>query len=157
MSRNTDNHFGLAPMKSIGRSSFKRPCIHSTTFNTGELIPFYTDEVLPGDTCKMKTSALIRMTTPIYPVMDNAWLDTYYFFVPRRLLWEHWEEFMGENKQDAWTQTTEYTIPQVTSPKNGWIKGTIAEKILGNQKRTESVDAMYFRCYATIFNEWFRN
>ena len=157
MSRNTDNHFGLAPMKSIGRSSFKRPCIHSTTFNTGELIPFYTDEVLPGDTCKMKTSALIRMTTPIYPVMDNAWLDTYYFFVPRRLLWEHWEEFMGENKQDAWTQTTEYTIPQVTSPKGGWIKGTIAEKILGNQKRTESVDAMYFRCYATIFNEWFRN
>ena len=157
MSRNTDNHFGLAPMKSIGRSSFKRPCIHSTTFNTGELIPFYTDEVLPGDTCKMKTSALIRMTTPIYPVMDNAWLDTYYFFVPRRLLWEHWEEFMGENKQDAWTQTTEYTIPQVTSPEGGWIKGTIAEKILGNQKRTESVDAMYFRCYATIFNEWFRN
>lgn len=157
MSRNTDNHFGLAPMKSIGRSSFKRPCIHSTTFNTGDLIPFYTDEVLPGDTCKMKTSALIRMTTPINPVMDNAWLDTYYFFVPRRLLWEHWEEFMGENKVDAWTQTTEYTIPQVTSPEGGWTKGTIAEKILGNQKRTESVDACYFRAYALIFNEWFRN
>lgn len=157
MSRNTDNHFGLAPMKNIGRSSFKRPCIHSTTFNTGELIPFYTDEVLPGDTCKMKTSALIRMTTPINPVMDNAWLDTYYFFVPRRLLWEHWEEFMGENKNDAWTQTTEYTIPQVTSPEGGWIKGTIAEKILGNMKRTESVDACYFRAVALIFNEWFRN
>ena len=157
MSRNTDNHFGLAPMKSIGRSSFKRPCIHSTTFNTGDIIPFYAEEVLPGDTCKMKTSALIRMTTPINPVMDNAWLDTYYFFVPRRLVWEHWEEFMGENKTDAWTQTTEYTIPQVTSPTGGWIKGTIAEKILGNMKRTESVDACYFRAYALIFNEWFRN
>lgn len=157
MSRNTDNHFGLAPMKSIGRSSFKRPCTHSTTFNTGEIIPFYAEEVLPGDTCKMKTSALIRMTTPINPVMDNAWLDTYYFFVPRRLVWEHWEEFMGENKTDAWTQTTEYTIPQVTSPEGGWTKGTIAEKILGNMKRTESVDACYFRAYALIFNEWFRN
>lgn len=157
MSRNIEYHFGIAPMKSINRSTFERPCIHTTSFSTGDLIPFYTDEVLPGDTCKMKTSALIRMATPINPVMDNAWLDTYYFFVPRRLLWEHWEEFMGENKTDAWTQTTEYTIPQVTSPEGGWIKGTIAEKILGNQKRTESVDACYFRAYALIFNEWFRN
>lgn len=157
MSRNTDNHFGLAPMKSIGRSAFKRPCIHSTTFNTGDIVPFYVDEVLPGDTCKMKTSALIRMTTPINPVMDNSWLDTYYFFVPRRLVWEHWAEFMGENKTDAWTQQSEYQIPQVTSPTGGWTKGTIAEKITGNQNRTESLDACYFRAYALIFNEWFRN
>ena len=157
MSRNTDNHFGLAPMKNIGRSSFKRPCLHSTSFNTGDIVPFYVDEVLPGDTCKMKTSALVRMTTPINPVMDNAWMDTYYFFVPRRLVWEHWEEFMGENKTDAWTQQSEYQIPQVTSPENGWIKGTIAEKITGCQGRKMSLDACYFRAYALIFREWFRN
>ena len=157
MSRNTDNHFGLAPMKNIGRSSFKRPCLHSTSFNTGDIVPFYVDEVLPGDTCKMKTSALIRMTTPINPVMDNAWMDTYYFFVPRRLVWEHWEEFMGENKTDAWTQQSEYQIPQVTSPEGGWTKGTIAEKITGCQGRTMSLDACYFRAYALIFREWFRN
>ena len=157
MSRNTDNHFGLAPMKNIGRSSFKRPCLHSTSFNTGDIVPFYVDEVLPGDTCKMKTSALIRMTTPINPVMDNAWMDTYYFFVPRRLVWEHWEEFMGENKTDAWTQQSEYQIPQVTSPEGGWTKGTIAEKITGCQGRKLSLDACYFRAYALIFREWFRN
>lgn len=157
MSRNTNNHFGLAPMKNIGRSSFKRPCLHSTTFNTGDIVPFYVDEVLPGDTCKMKTSALVRMTTPINPVMDNAWMDTYYFFVPRRLVWEHWEEFMGENKTDAWTQQSEYQIPQVTSPIGGWEKGTIAEKITGCQGRTMSLDACYFRAYALIFREWFRN
>lgn len=157
MSRNTDNHFGLAPMKDIRRSSFKRPCIHSTSFNTGELIPFYSDEVLPGDTCKMKTSALIRMTTPIYPVMDNAWLDTYYFFIPNRLLWEHWEEFMGENKTDAWTQKSEFQIPQVVAPKGGWTKGTIAEKIFGCQGREFSATALYFRAYAKCFNEWFRS
>ena len=157
MSRNTDNHFGLAPMKNIGRSSFKRPCLHSTSFNTGDIVPFYVDEVLPGDTCKMKTSALVRMTTPINPVMDNAWMDTYYFFVPRRLVWEHWEEFMGENKTDAWTQQSEYQIPQVTSPEGGWTKGTIAEKITGCQGRKMSLDACYFRAYALIFREWFRN
>lgn len=157
MSRNTDNHFGLAPMKSIGRSSFKRPCLHSTSFNTGDIVPIYVDEVLPGDTCKMKTSALVRMTTPINPVMDNAWMDTYYFFVPRRLVWEHWEEFMGENKTDAWTQQSEYQIPQVTSPQGGWTKGTIAEKITGCQGRKMSLDACYFRAFALIFREWFRN
>lgn len=157
MSRNTDNHFGLAPMKDIRRSSFKRPCIHSTSFNTGELTPFYSDEVLPGDTCKMKTSAVIRMTTPIYPIMDNAWLDTYYFFIPNRLLWEHWEEFMGENKTDAWTQTSEFQIPQVTAPEGGWTKGTIAEKIFGVQGREFSATALYFRAYAKCFNEWFRS
>lgn len=157
MSRNTESHFGMAPMKTIRRSSFKKPHSHKTTFNTGELVPIYAEEVLPGDTAKIHTASLVRMTTPINPVMDNAWMDTYYFFVPRRLIWEHWKEFMGENTQDAWTQTVEYQIPQTLSPENGWEKGTIAEKILGIQGRKCSVDSSYFRAYALIFNEWFRN
>lgn len=157
MSRNTDNHFGNAPTKNIGRSSFKRPFSHKTTFNTGDIVPIYAEEVLPGDTAKVHTASLIRMTTPIAPVMDNAWMDTYYFFVPRRLVWEHWREFMGENTTDAWTQEIEYTIPQLTSPKNGWVKGTVGEKLYGIQGRETSVDACYARAYALVYNEWFRN
>lgn len=159
MSRNTDSHFGNAPMKNIKRSSFKRPCTLSTTFNTGEIIPILSEEVLPGDTCKMKTNSLVRMTTPIYPVMDNAWMDTYYFFVPRRLVWEHWKEFMGENTTDAWTQETEYQIPQLQIPEGGWNKGTLGEKLYGIQSRAggSTVDACYARAYTLIFNEWFRN
>lgn len=146
-------------MKNIKRSSFKRPCTLSTTFNTGEIIPILSEEVLPGDTCKMKTNSLVRMTTPIYPVMDNAWMDTYYFFVPRRLVWEHWKEFMGENTTDAWTQETEYQIPQLQIPEGGWNKGTLGEKLYGIQKRAAgaTVDACYARAYTLIFNEWFRN
>lgn len=97
------------------------------------------------------------MATPIAPIMDNAWMDTYFFFVPRRLVWEHWREFMGENTTDAWTQEIEYTIPQLTTPKNGWIKGTVGEKLYGIQGREASVDACYARAYALIYNEWFRN
>lgn len=157
MSRNTDNHFGLAPNKTIGRSSFKRPHSHKTTFNTGDIVPIYADEVLPGDTCKMHTASLVRMTTPINPVMDNAWMDTYYFFVPRRLVWDHWKEFMGENTTDAWTQEVDYQIPQLTTPEGGWNKGTVGEKLYGIQGRQGSVDACYARAFALIYNEWFRN
>lgn len=157
MSRNTDNHFGNAPIKNIGRSSFKRPFSHKTSFNTGDIVPIYADEVLPGDTAKIHTAMLIRMTTPINPVMDNAWIDTYYFFVPRRLVWEHWKEFMGENTTDAWTQEIEYTIPQLKTPDGGWVKGTVGEKLYGIQGRVANVDACYARAYALVYNEWFRN
>ena len=157
MSRNTDNHFGNAPTKDIGRSSFKRPFSHKTTFNTGDIVPIYAEEVLPGDTAKVHTACLIRMTTPIAPVMDNAWCDTYFFFIPRRLVWEHWREFMGENTTDAWTQEIEYTIPQLTTPSGGWRKGTVGEKLYGIQGRSASVDACYARAYALVYNEWFRN
>ena len=157
MSRNTDSHFGQAPMKDIRRSSFKRPHSHKTTFNTGEIVPIYAEEVLPGDTAKIHTASLVRMSTPIAPVMDNAWMDTYYFFIPRRLVWDHWKEFMGENTTDAWTQDTEYQIPQLTAPSGGWTKGTIGEKLFGIQGREASVDACYTRAYALVFNEWFRN
>lgn len=157
MSRNTDSHFGNIPLKNIKRSKFKMPCTYSTTGNTGEIIPFYSAEVLPGDTANIRTSMLIRMTTPIAPVMDNAWADTYYFFIPRRLVWDHWAEFMGENTNDAWTQTTEYTIPQLTTPEGGWTKGTLGEKLYGIQGREGSVDACYARAYTLVFNEWFRN
>lgn len=98
------------------------------------------------------------MTTPIAPVMDNAWIDTYYFFIPRRLVWEHWKEFMGENTTDAWTQETEYTIPKTTAPEGGWAKGSLAS-YMGARINTDNIwiDSCYLRAYSLIYNEWFRN
>lgn len=158
MNRNTDDHFGNVPSKSMRRSKFKRDCTYSTTINAGEIGIMYADEILPGDTVKLHLNELIRMTTPIYPVLDNSWIDTYFFFVPRRLVWNHWKEFMGENSTDAWTQETQYQIPQVTAPEGGWEKGTIAHMI-GARMNTDgiSIDACYTRAYTLIFNEWFRN
>lgn len=158
MNRNVESHFGHIATKDIRRSKFKRDCSHKTTFSTGEIIPIYVDEVLPGDTVKLNVSELVRMTTPIDPVMDNAWMDTYFFFVPSRLVWEHWKEFMGENTTDAWTQETEYEIPQLTAPETGWDVHSIAARI-GARANTPniSIDARYTRAYTLIFNEWFRN
>lgn len=162
MSRNTDAHFGNIPTKDIRRSKFKMPFRHLTSFNTGDIIPIFHKEVLPGDTFQLNESMVVRMTTPIAPVMDNAWIDTYYFFVPRRLVWDHWREFMGENTQDAWTQETEYRIPRVYPPRSngshGWVKGSIAS-YLGYpiNKKGGWIDACYLRAYALIYNEWFRN
>ena len=100
----------------------------------------------------------MRMATPIFPVMDNAFCDFYFFFVPNRLLWEHWKEFMGENKETAWTPKTEYSVPQVTAPKGGWAEGTLAD-YLGLPTKVEgiSVSALPGRAYGLIYNEWFRN
>lgn len=158
MNRNVESHFGNIPTKNIRRSKFKRPCSHKTTMNTGSIIPIYRDEMLPGDTCRLKMASLIRMATPINPVMDNAWIDTYFFFVPRRLVWEHWKEFMGENTTDEWTQTIEYTIPKTTAPQGGWEKGSIAN-YLGARMNTENIwiDSCYLRAFALIYNEWFRS
>lgn len=158
MNRNVESHFGNIPTKEIRRSKFKRPCSHKTTANTGRIIPIYRDEMLPGDTCKMKVSTLMRMTTPIDPVMDNMWADLYFFFIPRRLVWDHWNEFMGENNTDAWTQKTDYTIPQTKAPDGGWTKGTIAH-YMGARMNTAniSIDSCYLRSYVKVYNDWFRN
>lgn len=158
MNRNTEAHFGNLPSLDMKRSKFKMPFSHKTTMNAGKIIPILHKEILPGDSVKLKMSELIRMTTPIHPVMDNCYIDTYFFFVPRRLTWEHWQEFMGENKTDAWTQEIEYQIPQVTAPKNGWEKGTLADYFgIRTGVGGISVDAQYFRSYALCYNEWFRN
>lgn len=158
MNRNVESHFGNIPTKEIRRSKFRRPCSHKTTANTGKIIPIYRDEMLPGDTCKMKLSTLMRMTTPIDPVMDNMWADIYFFFIPRRLVWSHWNEFMGENNTDAWTQKTDYTIPQTEAPDGGWQKGTIAN-YMGARMNTAniSIDSCYLRSYVKVYNDWFRN
>lgn len=159
MNRNTQAHFAYNPTNlDIRRSKFTRPSQHKTTFNTGDLIPIYVDEILPGDTAIMDMSAIMRMSTPIYPVMDNAFCDIYFFFVPNRLVWEHWRELNGQNNTTFWEQPVEYEVPQITAPTGGWAKGTIAD-YMGIPTKVEniSISAMPFRAYCLIYNEWFRD
>lgn len=158
MNRNTELHFTELPTINISRSKFERNSEHKTSFNTGDLIPIYIDEVLPGDTIKMNLANVTRMTTPIYPVMDNAFIDTFFFFIPNRLIWKHWPEFWGENNSTHWEQTTEYEIPQIKAPAGGWKKGTLAD-YLGIPTNVENIEVSHlpFRAYAKVVNDWFRD
>lgn len=159
MSRNVESRFALNPTNiDISRSTFSRDCSLKTSFNVGDIIPFYVDEVLPGDTHQIKTSKVVRLQTLITPMMDNLYLDTYYFFVPNRLVWEHWKEFNGENTASAWAQLTQYTIPQIEAPSGGWNVGTIADYFgLPTGVSGISVNALPFRAYALICDQWFRD
>lgn len=173
MNRNSNSRFAQAPQVDIQRSTFDRSSGHKTTFNAGKLVPIYVDEVLPGDTFEMKTSAIIRGSTPIFPVMDNANLDIYFFFVPNRLVWANWKEFNGENTTNKWEQTVEFSIPQMapplstgTIPTAGWEKGTLADYMgiptgvgpgASQTNPQYTVNHLPFRAYCLIWNEWFRD
>ena len=109
------NIFTLNPTSlDMSRSVFNRPSQLKTSFNLGDIVPIYMDEILPGDTVSMDMAEVIRMGTPIAPIMDNLYADIYFFFVPNRLVWSHWEQFCGANDTTAWTQTHDYVIPKVT-------------------------------------------
>lgn len=160
MSRNQESRFALNPTNlDISRSRFDRSHSVKLTFNAGDLVPFYVDEVLPGDTFAVDTSRVVRMQSLLTPLMDNLYLDTYFFFVPNRLVWEHWKEFNGENTQSAWLPTTEYQVPVLKSPAtDGWKIGTIADYMgIPTGVPGLSVNALPFRAYALICNEWFRD
>lgn len=159
MSRNAESHFAVNPTRiDMSRSRFDRSSSYKTTFNVGQIIPFYVDEVLPGDTFSIDTSKVVRMQTLLTPVMDDIFLDTYYFFVPNRLTWSHWKQFMGENTESAWIPSVEYEVPQLTAPEGGWNIGTIADYMgIPTGVSGLSVSALPFRAYALIMNEWFRD
>lgn len=158
MSRNQNSRFSTLPKANISRSQFDRSSSLKTSFNVGDVVPFYLDEVLPGDTFKISTSKVVRFQTLLTPMMDNVYLDTYYFFVPNRLVWDHWKEFNGENTQSAWIPEVEYSIPQVTAPSGGWNIGTIADYFgIPTGVSGLSVSALPFRAYTMIMNEWFRD
>lgn len=159
MNRNSESHFANNPTMDINRSKFDRSFTNKTTFNTGDLIPIFVDTtIMPGDTVKMRTSEIVRMMTPATPVMDNANLDTYFFFVPYRLIWDHWQRFMGENDTAPWTQTTEYEIPQIVAPDDGWHKGSLADYMgYPTEVASYKASALPFRAYCAIYNSWFRD
>lgn len=164
--RNDMNHFEYNPTSlKITRSRFKMPHSHKTTFNSGELIPFKVYEMLPGDTFNLNMSSVCRMSTPIYPVMDNAYLDVYWFAVPLRLLWDHTKEFFGENTEGPWAADTEYQIPHVRTFHNRNFVQSIYDQLglqvnesaVGANGATYSFSALPIRAYALIWNEWFRD
>jgi hypothetical protein len=142
------------------RSKFDRSHQLLTTINEGDLVPIYCDEVLPGDTARVHLNGLIRMSTPVYPIMDNCYMDTYFFFVPCRLLWEHWENMFGENDTNYWAEKTEYSTPTCKiGGKSGLNNGSIGDYfgLPTEVKNVIKVNALPARAYAMIYNEWFRD
>jgi hypothetical protein len=154
--RATQHSFAISPQNQIPRSSFKRSHTVKTTLDAGRLVPFYIDEVYPGDTFNCKATLFGRMATPIVPAMDNAYLDTFFFFVPYRLLWKHWKEFNGENPLAGY-QSKDYEVPQMTATnaqvQTLWDYFGFPTEV----KNKLSVSAFPFRAYWKIYNDWFRD
>lgn len=166
MDRNNERHFNNVPQTHVSRTRFKRDQNILTTFDAGKLIPFYVDEVLPGDTFNVSTAAIIRMTTPKYPIFDDAFIDFYYFFCPNRILWDSFKRFMGEADDQPWMPTKTYKVPKIIIEGNSSDdneKGPKEESILDYMGvptkvngRVE-VNALPVRAYVKIWNEYFRD
>jgi len=155
------HQFTTIPKADIPRSKFDCQSTHKTTFDAGNLIPVYVDEVLPGDTFNLNMTAFARLATPLYPIMDNMVMDSFFFFVPNRLIWSNWQKFMGQ--QDNPSDSISYVIPQQVSPSGGYAIGslqdymglpTVGQVTAGN---TVSHCAFWPRAYNLIWNEWFRD
>lgn len=159
MNRNSEQHYNQVPHAEIRRSRFKRDFSMLTTINEGDLVPIYVDEVLPGDTFKIDVNALVRMATPLYPVMDNCNMDIFFFFVPCRLLWDHFVHMMGQNDKSFWAENTEYTTPKIKNiDGKGWPVGSIADYMgVPTEVGGLEINRMPFTTYAKIWNEWFRD
>lgn len=160
--KSVDIHqFSMIPSAEIPRSSFMVETQHKTTFNSGDLIPIYEDEVLPGDSMALTMSQFCRLATPIVPIMDNIKIDTFFFFVPYRLVWTNFVKMMGE--QDNPADSISYTVPQKVSPVGGYTVGSLGDyfglptvgQVAGGN--TVSHSALYHRAYAHIWNLWFRD
>lgn len=153
--------FSRVPQADIQRSSFDRSHGIKTTFDGGYLVPVFVDEVLPGDTLNLQMTGFGRLATPIKPFMDNLYIDSFFFFVPNRLLWSNWQKFNGE--QDNPGDSTSFLVPQVTSPSGGFVSGSVFDYMgvptagqtgVGN---TISISALWPRAYNLIWKEWFRD
>ena len=149
------SHFATVPRAEIPRAKFKRDNNLHTTIDAGYLYPIYVDEVLPGDTHMLRENIFGRLATPIKPIMDNMYLDTFYFFVPSRLVWSNWKKFMGEKTNPG--DSTTYTVPQIVL--NNFAVGTIFDYygLVPSIAQNVSVSALPLRCYPLIWNEWFRD
>jgi len=148
--------FSNVPKAEIPRSVFDRTHTHKTTFNAGYLVPHYIDEVLPGDTFNVNATLFGRLVTPAVPFIDNLYLDTFYFFVPYRLIWENWQKFCGEQENPG--DSTDFLTPQIVAPTGGWTVGSLSD-YFGIRTGVAGVSALsfYHRAYNLIWNEWFRD
>lgn len=186
MRANYTRYLHVATNGDLPRTIFPMPSRHLTTFNEGDLVPIYLQEVLPNSTWEHPTRAFIRGSTPIFPVMDDAWCETFYFFIPNRLVWSHWKAFLGENENSAWDyDLPEYTIPQMTfnsDYKEDWTgelmdyfnigacsysRSINAMNVLTDEALTDEtynqtlgnikVSALPFRMYNLVYNHYFRD
>jgi hypothetical protein len=151
----------MVPRAEIPRSSFNIQTAHKTTFDSGFLVPVYVDEVLPGDTFNLRMTAFARLATPLYPTMDNLHLDSFFFFVPNRLIWNNWQRFMGQ--QDNPSDSISYVVPTTTTPTAGYAVGSIFDYMglptVGQVGSLSTVthNVLHLRAYNLIYNEWFRD
>lgn len=180
MNRNTEAHFAMVPGIDISRSKFERPFTHIGTCNAAALNVAYVDpDIIPGDTITMKQAEVIRMMTPIAPVMDNCYMDFYWFFVPNRLLMTDWKKLMGENESTPWTQTGDYKVPQLkinNNNKNGSnsvtsmvLTGSVLDQMgipiqdwsyaaSGTSGSREiEISSLPTKAYCMVWNEFFRD
>lgn len=158
-SHRKNNRFSQIPNSPIQRSVFDRSHDYKTTMDAGYLIPFFVDEVLPGDTFKLRVNAFVRMNTLIAPFMDNVFMDTFFFFVPTRLVWDNWQRFCGEQKNPG--DSTDFLIPSL-SGTNTFANGSIFDYMglptgVALDPTNTPINALPFRAYNLIYNEWFRD
>lgn len=153
--------FSMVPRAEIPRSQFNRSHGFKTTMDSGYLVPFFIDEALPGDTFNLKASVFARMTTPIVPIMDNLYCDTFFFAVPYRLVWDNWQKFNGEQRDPG--DSTSYLVPTMTSPVGGPAVGSLSDyfgiptvgQVGGGA--TLTFNSLWHRAYNLVYNEWFRD
>lgn len=151
----------MVPRADVPRSTFVTEHTHKTTFDAGWLVPIHVDEVLPGDTHKGRVTIFARLATPLFPIMDNLMAETFFFFCPNRLVWDNWKKMMGERANP--NSSIDYTIPQVVSPAGGFAVCSLGDYFglptAGQVEgaATVSVNALPFRAYNFIYNEWFRD
>lgn len=158
-SHRKNNRFSQIPNSPIQRSVFDRSHDYKTTMDAGYLIPFFVDEVLPGDTFKLRVNAFVRMNTLIAPFMDNVFMDTFFFFVPTRLVWDNWQKFCGEQKNPG--DSTDFLVPSL-SGTNTFTNGSIFDYMglptgVALDPANTPINALPFRAYNLIYNEWFRD
>jgi hypothetical protein len=156
------HQFAMIPRADIPRSKFDSQKSYKTTFDAGYLVPVYVDEVLPGDTINLQMTAFARLATPLFPIMDNMHLDSFFFFVPNRLVWDNWQRFMGERTPDP-DSSIDFTVPIMTSPAGGYAVNSLQDYMglptAGQMTAPNVIShcAFWTRAYNLIWNEWFRD
>lgn len=152
-----NHNFSQVPQAEIPRARFDRSCGYKTTFDTGYLIPVFLDEALPGDTFNLKMTGFSRLATPLHPFMDNMFMESFFFAVPYRLIWDNFQKFMGEQENPG--DSTDYLVPTMTSPSiDGYDNGTLSD-YMGIPTQVPDLEhaSLFHRAYNLVYNEWFRD
>lgn len=157
VSSRSQHSFSRAPQAGIPRSSFNRTFGVKTTFDEGYLVPILADEMLPGDTFSLKMHAFARVSTLLSPIMDNMYMETFFFFIPNRLVWDNWEKFCGYQTNPG--DSTDFTVPQVVAPSSGGVvEGSLCDYFgLPTAVNSLTFNSLHLRAYNLVYNEWFRS